>query len=77
MICQCDFKIEIPAFLLTQILPKSAKKYHESLVKHYVKSHKRMWYVFFNIIINSVEFKLKIILIKYDIFLLNVIKSFT
>jgi len=32
---------------------------------------------FFNIIINSVEFKLKIILIKYDIFLLIAIKSFT
>ena len=39
---QSDFKLEIPAMILGQILPNSAKGWMKEAQKHYTKNHKNL-----------------------------------
>lgn len=39
--CQCDFKITVPSFMLTQFLPSSTKSWYSSIQKYYMKHMKK------------------------------------
>ena len=39
---QCDFKIKVPAFMITTFLPKATKNWYESINKFYSKNHKNL-----------------------------------
>jgi len=42
VVTQCDFKINVPAFMLTSFLPKATKGWMDNINKYYAKSHKKM-----------------------------------
>ena len=42
MLCQMDLKLELPAFLLSTVLPSGAKAWMTEVMKHYNKNHKNL-----------------------------------
>ena len=42
MLCQMDFKLDVPAFLLSTVLPSGAKAWMTEVMKHYNKNHKNL-----------------------------------
>mmetsp|Transcript_35609 Transcript_35609/g.54449 ORF Transcript_35609/g.54449 Transcript_35609/m.54449 type:complete len:254 (-) Transcript_35609:2-763(-) len=42
VVTQCDFKIQVPSFMLTSFLPKATKNWFDNVCKYYMKNHKKM-----------------------------------
>ena len=42
VVTQADFKINVPAFMLTTFLPKATKTWFDTVQKHYQKNHKNL-----------------------------------
>jgi hypothetical protein len=41
-VTQCDFKITIPSFMLSSVLPAGTKAWHENVTKYYTKNQKQI-----------------------------------
>merc|ERR1712046_319599 len=41
-ITQCDFKLNVPSFMINSFLPKAMKNWSESVNKHYTKNNKKL-----------------------------------
>lgn len=39
---QCDFKIDIPSFMLTTFLPNASKAWYQNVTKYYIKNYKKL-----------------------------------
>ncbi len=39
-VAQCDFKIKVPAFMITTFLPSQTKAWYQNITKHYMKHFK-------------------------------------
>ena len=42
VLTQADFKLEVPAILLSTFLPKATKSWYDTVQKHYNKNHKTL-----------------------------------
>ena len=42
LICQIDWKIKVPSFILTSFFPKAAKEWNQNVNKYYTKNQKNM-----------------------------------
>ena len=42
VVTQADFKISVPAFMMTSFLPKATKQWFDTVQKHYQKNHKNL-----------------------------------
>ena len=41
-VIQCDWKLKLPQFVYSSVLPKGAKSWHENVQKFYMKNYKKL-----------------------------------
>ena len=42
MLCQIDWKIKVPAFMMNTFFPKATKEWNANVNKYYIKNQKNM-----------------------------------